>query len=211
MLVEDLKLIEATLEDYVEFESGNVNLGAEAYRAMAEDKLPGDVKQLQQLLSGLASRRTLNLVSAAYTDLTSTGNLQLIRNQHLRNKVVQLFARMEQAEAIIQNNNSAHIDDIYFKFLLSSGITPVAERPATAVLRQSDRALMEVLGPEFKMPNDEILSRPAGSRSWDGIRRHVFLRMRVASVGAIVGQQTIDASRELRQDIENELASRPGR
>ena len=78
----------------------------------------------------------------------------------------------------------------------------------TAEIAEADSLIEDLLGPDAIYPNDEVLKRPAGSRGWDDIRRHLLLRMRVASVGAILGNLMIDATRELRQDIENELALR---
>ena len=42
-------------------------------------------------LSRLTSRRTLRLVRATYTNLVSTGNLRLIRNSALRDRIVKYY------------------------------------------------------------------------------------------------------------------------
>lgn len=208
LLVEDLKLIEASLQEYAEFESGNIDRAAATYRAIAEQNLPADSAALRRMLSGLGQRQTLNIVSAAYTDLTSTGNLRLIRDQDLRSSIVQLFDQIERAELIIEKNNNAFVDGVFLNFLLSFGITPVAETASTALVTESDHLVVEALGEDARLPADDILSRPAGSRSWDDLRRQVYFRMRIAGVGVVLADQTLSAANALRFEIDAALASR---
>lgn len=208
LLAEDLSLIEGVLEDYVKFETAVARLGAEAYAAMSPGNLPADADALREMLAGLAARRTLSIVSAAYTELTSTGNLRLITNQDLRNSIVVHFATIETVERVVENNNSAYIDTLYFGFLLESGITPIVVPSTVPIVNASNDLVMELLGEDAAVPADEILMRPPGSRSWDQIRRQVLLRLRIAAIGSVVGSRIIEDTRQLREDIENELARR---
>jgi hypothetical protein len=208
LLSEDLVQIEESLQDYVDFETANTELAASAYEAIAERNLPGDADQIRALLSGMGTRRTLSIDSAAYTDLLSTGNLQLIASQDLRQKIVQYFASIERAEVVIANNNAAFVDGIYFGFMLDRGITPIVQTSATSLIQESNNLMRRLLGDGVVLPRDKVLERPSGNSSWDDIRRHVIFRMRIAALGSILGGQMIDASRELRGEIEKELARR---
>jgi hypothetical protein len=208
LLSEDLVQIEESLQDYVDFETANTELAASAYEAIAERNLPGDADQIRALLSGMGTRRTLSIDSAAYTDLLSTGNLQLIASQDLRQKIVRYFASIERAEVVIANNNAAFVDGIYFGFMLDRGITPIVQTSATSLIQESNNLMRRLLGDGVVLPRDKVLERPSGNSSWDDIRRHVIFRMRIAALGSILGGQMIDASRELRGEIEKELARR---
>lgn len=208
LLRDDLALMEAELQAYIDFESANVELGARTYAAIASENLPGDPVALQQMLAGLGTRQTLNLFSSAYTDLTSSGNLQLIRSQELREKIVRYFASIERAERVIEKNNSAFIDAGYIGFLLESGITPFSLASAPQGNASAKEILAEALGGVASLPDDDVLARSAGSRSWDSIRRNVLLRTRIAAIGVSVGTEVVEATRELSADIENEIAVR---
>jgi hypothetical protein len=181
LLREDLALIEDMLEEYVRFETDNATTARDVYVAVSGEVLSATPDESRHML---------------------------IRNQALRNAILRHFATIERAEAIIEKNNSAIIDAIYYRFLLDTGITPVWRSSLIPDIAVANERMMELLGPERTYPRDDVLTRPAGSRSWDDIRRHVLLRMRVASVGAIIGERMIEETRVLYQDIETELARR---
>jgi hypothetical protein len=61
-----------------------------AYRALRNGVLPEERDAVAAALGQLTSRRTLRLGRATYTDLLSTGNLRLIRNADLRDRIVRL-------------------------------------------------------------------------------------------------------------------------
>ena len=208
LLREDLALIENMLQEYVRFEKDNATTARDVYAAVSGETLSATPDEIRIMLSRLASRRTLRIVSAAYTDLTSTGNIRLIRNQELRNAILRHFAAIERTETIIEKNNTAFVDEIYYRFLFDTGITPVWQSSLIPDISAANDAMAEMLGPERTYPRDEVLTRPTGSRSWDDIRRHVLLRMRVALVGANIGERMIEENRVLYQDIETELARR---
>lgn len=207
LLVEDLAQIEGTLQQFVDFETANMEIAAAVYRAIAVDNLPADEDDLQKQLAALGSRRTLQIISASYTDLTSTGNLQLISNPGLRGRIVRYFAEAGRIELVIEKNNSAFIDGTYFRFLIDAGITPVFVASPEPMLVEANRLAQEILGNAVP-PVDEILTRPPEARSWDDIRRQVLFRLRIASVGATLGGTAIERTRELRTEIETELARR---
>jgi hypothetical protein len=182
-------------------------VGAAAYKAISAANLPGDADAIGKLHSAMTSRLTFKLVSAVYTDLTSTGNLALIRSHELRDNIVGYFAEAQRIELIIEKNNQVFVDDLFMPFLLEIGITarPVTEQ-ALQVLSESDMAVIDLLGPEYVLPGDSVLSHPPEDDSWNHIRRHVLLRMRVSSVGKNQAERVRAATRELRAILEQELA-----
>ena len=99
LLSKDLEKIEYELRQFADFERDNLATGARAYAAVADRNLPGDVDAMQRVISALGSRRTLQVHSAAYDDLTSTGNLQLILNRSLRERIINHFADVRRSRA----------------------------------------------------------------------------------------------------------------
>ncbi len=122
-LYDDLGQIENEVTQFVEFDQSILATGKKLLDAIATENLPGDERVMQAMLSELTVRRTLQIHSAAYTDLVSTGNLRLIRNQELRRDIVRYFAATERAELILEKNSRAFIDEIYVRFVMDAGIT----------------------------------------------------------------------------------------
>ncbi len=207
-LYDDLGQIENEVTQFVEFDQSILATGKKLLDAIATENLPGDERVMQAMLSELTVRRTLQIHSAAYTDLVSTGNLRLIRNQELRRDIVRYFAATERAELILEKNSRAFIDEIYVRFVMDAGITIGVDESTLGAVGAANDILMDHHGPDFVWPRNESLSMPPRSGSWDGIRRQVLFRMRVASTAPVLGNEVIDATQRLKADIENELARR---
>ncbi|MDX1507260.1 MAG: hypothetical protein R3358_03195 [Woeseiaceae bacterium] len=208
LLSRDLEKIEDEFQHYVDFENENLATGARAYAAVADRNLPGDVDALQRVISALGSRRTLQIHSATYDDLTSTGNLQLIRDRALRERIISHFADVRRTELIIEKNNRLAIDEMFFPFLQQAGITSNLQDHPTRQVREASRAVMEILGDDYVPPVDAILMRPPGDPAWNDIRRQILFRMRIASIGAVVGADLIESTRALRAVVDGALEER---
>ena len=147
------------------------------------------------------------MVSAAYTDLTSTGNLQLIRSRDLRDQLLRYFAEVARVERVIEKNNTTFIDTIYYEFLIEAEITwaPANWQSLDSAMGEADGLFFELVGPNIVYPVDSIMTLPAGSKLWDDIRRMCVLRVRVSAVGQSLASRLIDESKQLRVAIDQEL------
>jgi hypothetical protein len=211
MLRDDLALIEAEVAAYTEFEMSVVTTGKAFLDATSGADPAGAQRSLQGMLSEMSVRRTLSIVSAAYADLTSTGNLQLIRNPDLRRRLVRYFADVERSELIVEKNSREYVDRIFVPFLINAGVTINVDQSVLAPITDSTALLLETLGADFAWPRDVVLQQPQRSSSWDDIRRQVLFRMRIATGGRLLGAGVIDATRQLRSLIEEELKRRDSR
>lgn len=205
LLIKDLEDIEAELHFYIDFEQRNSRLGAEAYTAISERNLPGDIDEIQLLISALGSRRTLRIDSAAYLDMTSTGNIQLIRDRALRERIIRYFTTTERVELVVEKNNRAFIDDLYFPFLLEFGITVNLDLSTVPLIRDANEIVTEMLGSEYEAPRDAVLSSPADDDVWNDLRRHVLFRMRIATVGVLLTEDVARQTSQLRGAIATSL------
>ena len=208
LLADDLALIEAEVAQYIEFEKSIVATGKSFLDAISTASSPADQRPLQGMLSEMSIRRTLSIVSAAYTDLTSTGNLQLIHDPDLRGQLVHYFADIERSELVAEKNSKQYVDEIYVRFLMDVGVTIKVDQSVLAPITGTNEVLLETLGPDFAWPHDRVLQQPPRASSWDELRRHVLYRMRIAAAGQVIGQGMIESTRQLRFQIEQELARR---
>lgn len=211
LLRDDLALIEAEVAEYAEFEQSVVTTGKAFLDATSATEAPGAQRSLQGMLSEMSVRRTLSIVSAAYADLTSTGNLQLIRNPDLRRQLVRYFADVERSELIVEKNSKEYVDRVFVPFLMDVGVTINVDQSVLAAITDTTAVLLDTLGADFAWPRDVVLQQPQRSSSWDDIRRQVLFRMRIATGGRLIAMGVIDSTRELRSRIEEELKRRDSR
>lgn len=205
LLRDDLLLIESQLQDYVDYETANVATGAALFHALDPSNSEHNLAEIRASLSRLSARKTLQIVSTAFTDLQSTGNLQIISNQDLRQRLIRYFFQSERTELVIEKNNTAFIDNLYLPFMLNAGITNAITAPHDPILVEAEKLLMNAVGEDSAMPRDEILEHPPEHPSWDDLRRQVLFRVKVATIGVTAGRRAIDATREIRAAIEEEL------
>lgn len=207
LLRDDLLLIEGQLQDYVDYESANVATGAALLHALDPSNSERKLAEIGASLSRLSARKTLQIVSTAFTDLQSTGNLQIISNQDLRQHLIRYFFQSERTELVIEKNNTAFIDNLYLPFMLNAGITNAYTAPNDPVLIEAEKLLSSAVGEDSAMPRDEILGRPPEALSWDALRRHILFRTKVATIGVTAGRRAIEATREIRAAIGEELGN----
>ena len=64
-------------------------------------------------INALAARKTFITTDPAFTDLISSGNIKLIKNDTLKKNIISYYQDLELAEKIIQNNNIFIVDQQY--------------------------------------------------------------------------------------------------
>ena len=69
----------------------------------------------------LANRKTFVITDPTYTDLISSGNINIIKNQAIKDKLLNYYQELERIEKIIQNNNSLLIDQHYMLAFIKKG------------------------------------------------------------------------------------------
>lgn len=208
LLRDDLALIEVELARFVEFEKSMLTTGKAFLDAVSTVSPSSGDRPLHGMLGELSIRRTLRLDSAVYTDLTSTGNIQLIANQDLRRQIVRYFADTERSELIVEKNSKEYVDGIFVRFLMDSGVAFKADQSAIEPIVNANAVLLDTLGPDFSWPRDVVLQQRPNSSSWDDFRRQVLFRMRIAASGQVMGERVSESTRQLRFRIEEELKRR---
>lgn len=205
LLLDDLDQIEAQLLEHISFEDNIAETGKRVLEMIAEPIPPADTREMQELMANMSVRRTLLVESAAYADLTSTGNLQLIRNAELRRHVNRYFAMTARSELIAEKNSRTFVDESYYPFLVDRGITIRMDEPFLPVVHRVSDMTRDLLGENLEWPTDDVLLQPRGSKSWDDIWRQVYFRIRIALTSRLLADRLVEATQALRAEIEAEL------
>ena len=206
-LIRDLDQMVESLQGYVDSETVMSSASATTLKILTVDGYEQKGEELREYLSNMGTRRTLRLVSAAYADLTSTGNFQLIHSRDLREQLLRYFADVSLAELVIEKNNTVFIDNMFWSFTMKAGITwaPTRWRDLSATLSKAEDFYQEFLGPDIAYPTDAVFAQPTDAEIWNEIRRMCVLRLRVSAVGLSLATALIDKTNQLKLAIEEEL------
>ena len=128
-IVRDLDRDLTVLAEFAEYHRNQVADGVMAFRALRSEPEVGDKEGVARAVSRLMSRRTLRLGHPTYSNLVGTGNVRLIRNAELRDRIVGLYESNERWVAIVDRNNLVFVDQMFAEYLMASGL--VAPRPTS--------------------------------------------------------------------------------
>ena len=191
------------------YEIDKVASAKRAYSLLISENPADHAAELGTLLTDLSGRRTVYVSRATYDQMVSSGHLQLIRSQELRDEIVRHFARAARNERIIGKNNQDLVDDIYAPFLLRAGISIRFRADSTeALVNRGTEILRDSLGEDFTTTSNPVLERPPEAESWDEIRRNVLFRMRIAAVGQALAETLADGADDMARAIDAELAAK---
>jgi hypothetical protein len=208
LLTRDLDRDLEALAEVLEFEERQAAAGALAFRALRERVPPQDREAVAAALNQLTARRTLRLSRATYTDLLSTGNLRLIRNADLRDRIVTLYEANERTQMIRDRNNQMFVDQMYMSGLLDSGL--VAPRPSRQLptISRTDQAFADRVGTATIANDDRLWHLAPEAPEWDVLAGKVWYRSIVSQSAIEQSRQSEAEIRAVRDAIAGELASR---
>ncbi len=206
-LERDLQQTIDQLEESKAFEGRLLEDGRVVYRSISNGVAPADRPAVSLALARLGARRTLRLANATYVDLVNTGNLQLIDDRELRDRVVQFYENAERSLAIIDRNNAFFVDEMYFGRVLASGA--IIPRPAfddgENVLVSADSTLRGALSGGYLEEPDPIWRLPLNGPEWRAVRGQVVMRMRISAIVQATADALIEEAAALRAATRAEL------
>jgi len=208
LLVRDLNRDLAVLDEVMAYEQRQVEDGILAYRALRGDVAPADREAVAGALTRLTSRRTLRLTRATYTDLLSTGNLRLLRNAGLRDRIVGLYETNERAQVIRDRNNEAFVDQMYLQHLLGSGL--IAPRPGHNLepLLTPMREFAERVAMPVDARSDRLWRLPGDDPERIVLANKVWFRGYASQTAIAQTRTMVEEIRSVRDEIAAELARR---
>ena len=210
-LVRDFDADLVLLADLAEFERSQVADGVLAWRALADPASITDREAIASALVQLGARRTLRLTRAAYTDLTSTGNLRLIGDGELRDRIVGLYEENDRVSAIIDRNNQFYVDQMYAAYLAEDGLVARREGGNVRQLQQANEQLVSLMGGSPGLGDDRLWALPPDAVTWVELRNRVWMRALVSQSALSFFEATIERTIATRAAVIAELDRRwPG-
>jgi hypothetical protein len=191
------------LDESTRFEQAQAAYSAVAYRALRRGVAPDQRDEVAHALGALTARRTLRLSRATYSDLLSTGNLRLIRNTAVRDRIVRLYEMNERAQLIRDRNNQEFVDRMYMTFLLDHGYVAPRQTRDLPTITQNDQSFARRVGVTVTTADDPLWGLPPTAPDWGILAGRVWYR-------GIVSESAIEQNRQIAEDIRTvrELISR---
>jgi hypothetical protein len=209
LLQRDLDSNLDVLAETLEFEERQAAAAAMAYRALRARPVPAQEREaVAAALNQLTARRTLRLARATYTDLLSTGNLRLIRNATLRDRVVDFYERAERTLLIRDRNNQMFVDQMYMPHLLDSALVSPRQSRDLPFVSVTDRGFAARVGEAGRVGDDRLWRLSPDAPEWNVLAGKVWYRG-LASQGALEQSRQLEQEvRSVRELVAGELARR---
>jgi hypothetical protein len=201
--------LQETIDDAtaaIAFENLQLKDAVFAYRSLSGSSRPADTEAVAQALSRLATRRTMMLKNSTYQDLVSTGNLRLVRDARLRDRITRFYQGTGLRFETLNRNNSALVDETYARNVIASGLVETRFGSNLPVVAAADEAIARELGATYRSRPDALWTLPPDAPQWAMLRSNLGIRLRASAIGKqILAQGTLDA-RGLKAAVDAQLA-----
>ncbi len=207
----DLQRIEGAVRDQIEFERFQGRVAGAVFDLIEHDRSGDRGRRIGMGLSQLTMRRTLRMESPTFTDLQSSGNLEIISDPTLRADIISYFFFTRRLEAVIDKNNESFVDDGWLAFVRSAGVRAsrwddqLMRMPAPGVVWRVNGALGDEIygGPLFQSQSARLANAP-NAPSWAPVVTQLTWRAHVAAVNGSTAQRLL----EVTSALEARLAGR---
>ncbi len=112
----DLKEQSLMLDERINHENRNVELTEKAIDLIDNNLYQQNIDSLRLLILRSIGTRTFSTSDATYDDLKSTGNLQLISDVELKNKIIKLYNSIYEEDKIYSKNNPI-VEEFYSNYM----------------------------------------------------------------------------------------------
>ena len=175
-----------------------------AYTRLASVPAPTDREAVSSAIAAAAQRRTVQIPSAAYRDLLSTGSLRLIEDRAFRDRIVRFYEDVQRSQAIIASNNASAVDRLITEDIFGRGLVLNRAWQRTGVPAMDDpldraRALFEA---ESLPLQDRLWTLSSDSPEWAQVRGTMLHAAITAEYSRDNAVQAINAAESLRAEID---------
>jgi uncharacterized protein YkvS len=203
LLSNDIQNTVERLEEVMEFEGKQIRDGLTAYHTLSSPKHSRDLAATSSALQRLIARRTLTLRDPTYQDLISTGNLRLIRNTEVRNRIVDFFEGTRAQFEIINRNSSVIVDGVYLQ-ALEGLILPRATLSNLRGVSQVDSVLSTAFSKGYVNEPDRLWSLPENAPEWARLKGALLTRIRISGISQHLLTGPLREARQLKQLVDAE-------
>ncbi len=205
LLVRDLDRIEKNWLDRIEQEKGIASLANQAFTAIQTEQLGDGGATIGEMLTALSDRRSFSLNTPTFVDMMSTGNLSIIQNRSLRDRIIQEFSAMKQWELSIRTNDQIFVDEGFNPFLQEHGVTLRLPKSDLSAGDTWSGLLNEYFTDEMLNPRDDVLTLPKESPEWRKVERQIVSRSLCALSNIYMANNALKLVDQLRAEILQEL------
>ena len=210
----DLQRIERQVSEQRDFEQFQARLAVRVGDIIADDRTAQRSLRIATGLTQLTMRRTLRTESPTFTDLQSSGNLEIISDAELRADVISYFFSARRLEAVIDKNNVYFVDEALLPFLRDHGFPARAWNDELMGMQspQSGRSsgpFSDEIYAGRLFQAQGILGVPApSSSSWAPVTTQLAWRAYVSEGNVATAQSLLDATQALEAKIARHLEAR---
>ena len=198
------------LEEFERFSADTARASLEAARAFSGSKPVAieDRPQVEAHFIRSASRRTMRLPRAGYTDLLNTGNLAEIDNRVLRDSLVKFYEAADRSQDIVEKNSSLFTDQALKDAIISTGLIMLlpGDSGATELQARRNAVLRELMGPDFPTRSSRLWQLPLESPELDRVVAVLIQNARGATTGQVIAHDTHAKAAEVIRRIDEYLA-----
>lgn len=210
LIIRDLDRDQRALAEFATFEEAQAKVGVAAYRALARGPaVPEDEREsISQALSQLTATRPLWLTRVTYSDLTSTGNIRLIRSAALRDRIVSLYEDNDRTMTVVDRNLEIFVNGMYTMYLTDTALVAPRLGSNIPMLTAALKDLELEIGIPASIKDDRLWRLDPSAIEWDVLRGQVWRRTLVSFIDIRIAHAVSDHVASLRRDISDELARR---
>lgn len=211
----DLQRIEGAARDQIEFERFQGRVAGAVFDLIEHDRSADRGRRIGMGMSQLTMRRTLRMESPTFTDLQSSGNLEIISDPTLRSDIISYFFFTRRLEAVIDKNNESFVDDGWLAFVRAAGVPakPWDDRlmgiQAPGVVWRVTGALGDEVygGPLFQSQSAALANAP-NAPSWAPVVTQLTWRAHLSAVNGSTAEKLLDATNALEARIASRVDAR---
>lgn len=116
----------------------------------------------------LTGRKTFVKIEPTYMELISTGNLDIIRYDTLKNRIINYYQELERIELIINKNNNLYVDAVFIPEMIRLSEIQVSSElkndyllgyipnEAINIIDLNEKRLKEIMGIQLNNPENEL-------------------------------------------------------
>lgn len=118
-LKEDLEIQKELINEQIEFETVVLAQIDTAWQFVSDS---ADKAVLSRLFSDLQGRRTFKANRATFSNMISSGSINLVIKEDLQNNIIRYFQRLDYTESVVNNNNLFMTDVNFGAFVANNGL-----------------------------------------------------------------------------------------
>ena len=142
------------------------------------------------------------LKDTTYPGLVKTGNLRLIHDTVLRDRITRSYQNTARGFEAINKNNTSLVDDSHRQQVLVSGLVMPRGGSHLPSLSEASREVVRALGDDYRPLPDRLWALPPDAPEWAIVRGNLLMRVMVASTNKPLLAQNIAEAQALKASVD---------